>query len=210
MKLGQCASVLLLMLLAGLVAQPALAQSRGFARFRVVDEKQKTNPRNEFNPEPRNGALREQPNLRAMAGLPPKWVENLREMSPGEQQRFLQNNRLFQNLALERQEQIRKNLENWNRLTPEQRTAIREREQVFERMTPAQRQYLRTTLLPKWQAMPLERRQAINRRLGILQTMGPSAQQAALADPKFMEGLSPDEQSMLRDLNSFRNPSPQQ
>lgn len=210
LKLGRYAFVVVLMLLAGLLAQPALAQSRRFARFRVVDEKQKTNPRNEFNPEPRNGALREQPNLRAMAGLPPKWVENLREMSPEEQQRFLQNNRLFQNLAPGRQEQIRKNLENWNRLTPEQRTAIREREQVFERMTPPQRQYLRTTLLPKWQAMPPERRQAINRRLGILQTMGPSAQQAALADPKFMQGLSPDEQSMLRDLNSFRNPSPQQ
>jgi hypothetical protein len=36
--------------------------------------------------------------------------------------------------------------------------------------------------------------------------MGPGAQQAALADPKFLRGLSPDEQSMLRDLNSFRNP----
>jgi len=74
-------------------------------------------------------------------------------------------------------------------------------------MTPEQRQYLRNTLLPKWQEMPQERRQAINGRLRILQTMGSVAQQAALADPKFTQGLSPDEQSMLRDLNSFRNPA---
>ena len=33
--------------------------------------------------------------------------------------------------------------------------------------------------------------------------------QAALNDPKFTQGLSPDEQSMLRDLNSLRNPPPQ-
>ena len=111
----------------------------------------------------------------------------------------MQNNRAFQNLAPERQAQIRKNLENWNRLSPEERGEIRERAQILERMTPEQRQYLRNTLLPRWQEMPQERRQAINGRLRILQTMGPGAQQAALADPKFMQGLSPDEQSMLRD-----------
>lgn len=209
MKLNRFTLALGLSLLAGLAARPVLAQSRAFPRLRYVDDKQKPNPRNEFNPEP-NGAIRGQPNLRAMAGLPPKWVENLREMSPEEQQRFLQNNRLFQNLPPDRQEQIRKNLENWNRLTPAQRDAIRERAAIFDRMTPAQRQYLRNTLLPKWQAMAPERRQAINRRLGILQTMSPATQQAALADSKFMQGLSPEEQSMLRELNSFRSPSPQQ
>lgn len=207
MKPVRFSSWLTLMLLAGLAAQPVLAQSRTYPRLQYVDEKQKPNPRGEFNPVPNRGAVANQPNLRAMAGLPPKWIENLRDMSPEEQQRFLQNNRQFQNLLPERQEQIRKNLENWNRLTPVQRDAIRERAEIFDRMTPAQRQYLRNTLLPKWQAMPAERRQAINRRLGILQTMGPGAQQAALADPKFMQGLSPDEQSMLRELNSFRNPS---
>ncbi len=194
---------------AGLAAKPAAAQLRTFPRLRYVDQKQKPVPRENFQPQP-NGALRNQPNLRAMAGLPPKWIENLREMPPAEQERFLQNNRLFQNLAPERQAQVRKNLENWNKLTPEQRDALRERAEVLERMTPAQRMYLRNTLLPKWQAMPPDRRQVINGRLRILQTMGPGAQQAALADPKFMQGLSPDEQSMVRDLNSFRNPAPQQ
>lgn len=209
LKFGRLTFALALLPLALLAAQPARAQWRTRPRLRYVDQKERPNPRNEFNPEPNNGAVRGQPNLRAMAGLPPKWVENLREMSPQEQERFMQNNRLFQNLAPDRQAQIRKNLENWNRLTPEQRNAIRERAEILERMTPQQRQYLRNALLPKWQAMAPERRQAINGRLRILQTMGPGAQQAALADPKFMQGLSPDERSMLRDLNSFRNPPSQ-
>jgi hypothetical protein len=127
-------------------------------------------------------------------------------MSPEEQERFLQNNRAFQNLAPQRQAQVRKNLENWNKLSPTEQDAIRDREQILERMTPEQRLYVRDTLLPRWQQMPQDRRQLINGRLHILQTMGPGAQQAALADPKFMQGLSPDEQSMLRDLNSLRNP----
>lgn len=197
-----------LTLLAGLAAQPASAQLRTFPRLRYVDQKEKPAPRENFQPQPKSAPG--QPNLRAMAGLPPKWIENLREMSPDEQERFMRNNRLFQNLAPARQDQIRKNLENWNKLTPEQRDALRERAEILERMTPAQRVYLRNTLLPKWQAMPPERRQVINGRLRILQTMGPGAQQAALNDPKFMQGLSPDEQSMVRDLNSFRNPAPQQ
>jgi hypothetical protein len=205
LKFGRWTFALVILLLTGIAAQPVGAQRPTYPRLRYVDQSQKPNPRNDFNPQP-NGAPRGQPNLRAMAGLPPKWVENLREMSPQEQERFLQNNRVFQNLAPFRQEQIRKNLENWNKLPPAERDAIREREQILERMTPQQRQYLRTSLLPKWQAMAPERRQAINGRLRILQAMGPAAQQAALADPKFMHGLSPDEQSMLRDLNSLRTP----
>lgn len=214
MRLSRTTIAVVFALVAGSVSQSAVAQVRNFPRFRYVDEKQKT-PRNPAQPQPNNGGgmgggMRGQPNLRAMAGLPPKWVENLREMPPAEQERFLQNNRAFQNLAPERQAQIRKNLENWNKLAPAERDDIRQRAEILDRMTPAQRMYLRNTLLPKWQAMPPQRRQAINGRLRILQSMGPTAQQAALADPKFTQGLSPDEQSMLRDLNSFRNPAPQQ
>ncbi len=205
----------LAVLLAGPAAERAAAQWQQFRpppRLQRVAQKEKANPRNEFNASAKpnnNGAVRGQPNLRAMAGLPPRWVENLREMPPAQQEQFMQNNRVFQNLPPERQAQIRKNLENWNRLSPDERDEIRQRAQILEHMTPEQRQYLRNTLLPRWQEMPQERRQAINGRLRILQTMGPGAQQAALADPKFMQGLSPDEQSMLRDLNSFRNPPSQ-
>jgi hypothetical protein len=207
-------SALALVLSTGLAAEAALGQWGRFPRLRNVAQKEKPNARHNFNvaPPPNNsGKVRGQgqPNLRAMAGLPPKWVENLQEMPPEQQERFMQNNRVFQNLSPERQAQIRRNLENWNRLSPAEREAIRERAQILGRMTPDQRQYLRTTLLPKWQAMAPERRQAINGRLRVLQTMGPAAQEAALADPKFMQGFSPDEQSMLRDLNSFRNPPPQ-
>lgn len=154
-----------------------------------------------------NGA-KGQGNARGMAGLPPKWVENLRDMSPQEQQRFMQNDQRFNQLPPARQEQIRRNLERWNNLTPEQKQRARDAEIAFERMTPAQRQYVRNVLLPKWQAMPPERKQVINRHLGMLRNMTPAEQQAALNDPRFMRGLSPDEQSMLRDLNSLRNPAP--
>lgn len=183
------------LLLSGLAAQPAHAQR--VARWRVIAAQRRA-----------NGMARpngRKPNVRGMEGLPPRWVEKLQDMPPAEQEKFLQNNERFRNLPPQRQEQIRRNLQRWNNLTPEQKQAARNAESALERMTPEQREYVRKTLLPKWQALPMDRRLAIRRHLAILSKMSPSTQQAALNDPKFMQGLSPDEQDMLRNLNSLRN-----
>jgi hypothetical protein len=56
------------------------------------------------------------------------------------------------------------------------------------------------------QQMPPARKQAINSRLHALQDMTPGEREKALNDPQFMRGLSPDEQSTVRDLNSLTNP----
>jgi hypothetical protein len=190
-----------LLLLAGFGAQPVRAQ-RG-VRWRAVAAQRRGNGMGRPNAR--------KPNLRGMEGLPPKWVEKLQDMPPAEQQKFLENNQRFRDLPPQRQEQIRRNLERWNNLTPEQKQAARNAESALERMTPQQREYVRKTLLPKWQALPIDRRLAIRRHLAILSKMSPATQQAALNDPKFMAGLSPDEQDMLRNLNSLRNSgSPEQ
>jgi Protein of unknown function (DUF3106) len=155
-------------------------------------------------------AQKGQPNVRSMEGLPPKWVEQLRDRSPEEQQRFMENNERFKSLPPERQAQIRKNLEQWNRLTPEQKNAIIDREKFFESLSSEQRQYVRNNLLPRWQAMPVDRRQLLLGRLRVLRDLTPDARAAKLNDPAFMQGLSPDEQQTLRDLNQLRNPLPPQ
>ena len=159
---------------------------------------------------PRPGAGKAKPNVRSMEGLPPKWVEQLRDRSPEEQQRFMENNDRFKSLPPERQAQIRRNLEQWNRLSPEQKNAIQDRERFFESLSPQQRQYVRNNLLPRWQAMPFERRQLLLGRLRVLRDLPPEERSAKLGDPNFMQGLSPDEQQTLRDLNQLRNPLPTQ
>jgi hypothetical protein len=202
-----------LALVGGLTAETAAAQRRrwanpGLPRMVLAQKRggqgsRGNRPAQQFRPGGGNG--QGQPNVRGMAGLPPKWVDNLRDMSPEEQERFMQNNERFQNLPPERQAQIRQNLQKWNQLSPTERNAIRDREYMWEHMSPKQRQYVQGVLLPRWQQMPPERRQLINGRLHTLQSMTPAQREAALNDPQFMQGLSPDEQSMLRDLNSLRN-----
>ncbi len=199
MRLKRLAAAPVLVLLLGLAAWPASAQYGGRWRARPVAQ-----GRGDGMRRPNAG----KPNVRSMEGLPSKWVEKLQDMPPAEQQRFLRNNERFRNLPPQRQEQIRRNLQRWNRLTPEQKQTARGAEEALERMSPQQRAYVRDTLLPKWQALPMDRRQAIRRHLAILSRMSPSTQQAALNDPKFMQGLSPDEQDMLRSLNSLRNTNP--
>jgi hypothetical protein len=73
-------------------------------------------------------------------------------------------------------------------------------------LSPAQRAYIRNQLLPKWRALPQERRQVLVGRLRALQGMDDQQREDLLNDPKFMQGLSPDEQNVLRGLNTLRNP----
>lgn len=209
MRISRPIFVLALALVAALGAKPAQAQFHprlAAWQLRTAQKPARPPVRNNLVPN-RNGAANGPGNVRGMAALPPKWVENLRDMSPEEQQRFMQNNDRFQSLPPQRQAQIRQNLEKWNQMSPTEKNALRDRARILEQMSPQQRLYLQRVLLPQWQQLPQPRRQLLNGRLHTLQGMSPAERQAALDDPKFMQGLSPEEQSMLRDLNSLRNPA---
>jgi uncharacterized protein DUF3106 len=205
------------LLLAGLLAQPAFAEGGfGTGRGRRPNpgaqrpaqnkpvERKNLNPNVEANP-----SNQRQPNARGMMGLPPKWVDRLREMSPEEQERFMHNNARFQSLPPERQAQVRENLRRWNQLSPTERNALRDRERVWEQMSPEQRAYVRNQLLPKWQQLPQERRQLLLGRLRMLRGLSPSEREARLNDENFLQGLDPNERQILRDLSNLRGlPTP--
>jgi hypothetical protein len=161
-------------------------------------------PANPNNPGASAGADREG---RGLGGLTPGVKQKLQDMSPQEQDRFLQNNERFKSLPPQRQAQLRNNLKKWNNLSPTERNAMSDRQRAWERMSPEKRQYVQSTLLPKWQQMSPERKQLVTGRLHTLQGMSATERQAALDDPQFMRGLNPDEQSVLRGLDSLNAPS---
>jgi len=160
---------------------------------------------------PNSGAARspavkrpEQPVPRQLLDLPPKWVERVQDMSPAEQEKFLANNARFRSLPPARQAQIRRRLDMWNHLTPEQRQGLLDRERTWQQMTPDQKQYVRETLLPRWQVMRPVRRQIILRKLRNLRELDDAERAARLSDETFLSDLSGDEQQMLRDLSNLR------
>jgi uncharacterized protein YeaC (DUF1315 family) len=125
-------------------------------------------------------------------------------MPPQAQERFLRNNQAFQSMSPERQQQIRSRLQQWNRLTPQQQDRLRQNAMIWQHMTPQQQQHIRGDILPKWRQLPPDRRQAIQRRLSVLQNMPDAAREQRLNSPQFMRGLSPEDQAMLRDLSHMR------
>lgn len=143
-----------------------------------------------------------------MLDLPPQWADQLRNMTPEEQEQFLANNQRFQSLPPMQQARIRQQLKVWNNLTPAQRQALEQRQQVFQSMAPAQQRYIRNTLLPEWQHMRMDRRQAILKRLRDLRGLDDAQRTARLNDPYFLNGLDRAERQMLRDLANLRVPLP--
>jgi hypothetical protein len=109
--------------------------------------------------------------------------ERLRNISPQERSRLAENQRKFNQLPPQKQQDMKRAAENWQRLTPDQQS------------------HLRNDVLPKWQQLPSDRQRAIQNRLGVLRNMPESARNRHLDDPNFTRGMSEDDRQMLRDLS---------
>jgi uncharacterized protein DUF3106 len=177
-----------------MIAPRASAQSRRAEEAAYRQQQRRQNP-------PKGQAT---PPERRMMGLPPKWIERLQDMPPEQQERFMNNNERFNSLPPQQQAQIRQRLRVWNNLSPQQQQEIREREQVWEQLTPEQQDYVRNVLQPRWQQMPPQRKAVILQHLRALNNLSDDDREARLNDPAFNQGLSPDEQRMLRDLAHLR------
>jgi hypothetical protein len=130
-----------------------------------------------------------------------QWVDTMRELSPAQRERVLQNSRAFQNLSPDKQNKIRQQFNQWDHMTPQQRQDLRSKEAIWTHLTPEQRDHIKNDVLPKWRQMPWDRQQVLKQKLGVLQNMPESARNQRLDDPNFTRGMSDDEKSMLRDLS---------
>jgi Protein of unknown function (DUF3106) len=134
-------------------------------------------------------------------GAPRPWLQKMREMPPAQRERFFQNSPAFQRLAPEQQNKIRQQFNQWDRMSPQQRADQVEKEGNWQSLSPEQKSHIKNDVLPAWRQMSPDRRQAIQQRLRVLQNMPESARNQRLNDPKFTEGMSEDDKSMLRDLS---------
>jgi Protein of unknown function (DUF3106) len=123
---------------------------------------------------------------------PPNAEERLRNMNPQERNRLAENQRKFNQLPPQRQQDMKRAAENWEKLTPEQRN------------------HIKNDVVPKWQQLPADRQRAIQQRLGVLQNMPESARNRHLNDPNFTRGMSEEDRQMLRDLSHQHVGAPDQ
>ena len=130
------------------------------------------------------------PNRPPSAYTPPAAQRKFSDLPPQERQRVLENYNRLSNMS------------------PAQRQELQRRAAIWNRLTPAQKNHIRNDIMPKWKQMPLERRQAIRQRLGILQNMPEFARNERLSDPKFTEGMSDEDKATLRDLSHLHVGAP--
>jgi len=159
---------------------------------------------NSFNNQARPGntgnGARLNPRQQVGVGSPRPWVDTMRDLTPAQRERVLQNSRAFQNLSPDKQAKIRQQFNQWDRMTPTQRADLREKEETWRHLSPEQRDHIKNDVLPKMRQMPWDRQQVINQKLGVLKNMPESARNQRLNDPSFTRGMSDDEKSVLRDL----------
>ena len=129
------------------------------------------------------------------------WVDTMRDLTPAQRERVLQNSRAFQNLSPDKQAKIRQQFAQWDRMTPQQQASLRQKEDKWRNLTPEQQQHIKNDVWPKWQQMPWDRQQVMKQKLGVLQNMPESARNQRLNDPNFTRGMTDDEKSMLHDLS---------
>lgn len=148
-----------------------------------------------------NGGARLTPRQQMGIGAPKPFVDQMRDFSPQQRERVLQNSRTFQNLAPEQQSRIRQQFNQWDHMSPQQRADLREKENTWRNLTPEQRQYIKGDVMPRWRQVPWQRQQVIQQKLGVLQNMPESARNRRLADPNFTRGMSDEDRTMLHDLS---------
>jgi hypothetical protein len=134
-------------------------------------------------------------------GAPRPWVDTMRDLTPAQRDRVLQNSHAFQNLSPDKQTKIRQQFAQWDRMSPQQQASLRQKEQTWRNLTPEQQQHIKNDVWPKWQQMPWDRQQVMKQKLSVLQNMPESARNQRLNDPNFTRGMTDDEKSMLRDLS---------
>ena len=134
-------------------------------------------------------------------GAPRPWVDQMRDLSPQQRERVLQNSRAFQNLSPDKQGRIRQQFNQWDHLNSSQKADLQQKERTWRSLTPEQREHIKNDVLPRWRQMPWDRQQVIKQKLGVLQNMPESARNQRLNDPNFTRGLSEDERSTLHDLS---------
>jgi Protein of unknown function (DUF3106) len=125
----------------------------------------------------------------------------MRDLTPRERDRVLQNSRAFQNFSPEQQNRIKQQFTQWDRMSPQQKMDLRTKENTWRKMTPEQRDYVKNDVLPKWRQIPWDRQQVIQQKLGILQNMPEAARNRRLSDPNFTRGMSEEDKTTLHDLS---------
>jgi hypothetical protein len=125
------------------------------------------------------------------------WLRRYKGMSPGEQERALQNDPAFRRLSPERQQLLRQRLHHFASLPPEQQQRMLNRMETWEHLTPGQKQQARA-LFGRMQQLPSDRRRMVSTAVRDLRAMPPGEREQIIDSNRFRSVFSPEERDIMR------------
>jgi hypothetical protein len=185
-----------------LVAVPAFA--RGFGqKNQHLRAAQRAEERTEARAAQPSPAVRAAPALRpANPGIGPhieQWMENHKNLSPGDQERALQQLPGFNELPGQTQQRYREQLRTLNNMNPEQRSRILNGVEGLERLSPQQQQQW-DHAVQQMHALPPPRRALMITAIRDLRVMPADQRQQVIDSPAFGQQFSPDERQAIRTI----------
>jgi len=125
------------------------------------------------------------------------WLRRYKGMSPGEQERALQNDPAFRRLSPERQQLLRQRLQHFSSLPPQQQQRMLNRMETWEHLTPGQKQQARE-LFGRMQQLSPDRRRMVTTVVRDLRAMPPGEREDIIDSNRFKGMFSPEERDIMR------------
>ena len=130
------------------------------------------------------------------------WLRRFREMPQDQQQKALETDPNFKNLAPQQQEKLKQRLNWFGSQPPNQQQRILERMETREHLSPDQKRQERE-LFQHFTALPLERRRAVHEGLRDLTALPAEQRQQMLSSPAYRSRFSDQERQMLGQALQF-------
>jgi len=133
------------------------------------------------------------------------WLRRYGNLPSDQMKRQLEQDKDFQNLPVERQQQLRQGLDRFSSLPPDKRQRVLNRMEMLEHLPPDQQQRLEG-LFQQFRSLGPDRRQAVIRQLRQLRSLPAEQRSKALESGQFKSGFNQQEQQIIRGLNEIKVP----
>jgi hypothetical protein len=125
------------------------------------------------------------------------WLRRYKGLSPGEQDRALQNDPGFRRMSPEQQQRLRQRLHYFSSLPPREQQRIVDNMDRWAHLTPQQKEQARA-VFGRMQQLPPERRRMVRTAIRDLSAMPPEQREQIIDSPRFKKMFSPEERDIMR------------
>jgi hypothetical protein len=127
------------------------------------------------------------------------WLRRYKDVPIDQQEKALENDPQFRNMAPAMQEQLKQRLREFSAMTPEQQERVLQRMETWEHLTPDQKDQGRK-LFQRLQQLPPDRKLMVQKAFQDLRRMTPEQRQERLGSEEFKRRFTDDERDLLTNV----------